>query len=249
MFRRSLAATTAALVVLTLTASVVAAGGWAEIRADATTTSEPPVAGEPAEFGFTVLQHGVTPAGWVSPTVTFRDAATGQQVDAAVTAEGAEGHFLATVTLPTAGVWTMTVGLTELLTETPPTAVSVRTADGAAVPLDPAVALQAVEVARRDLTQQLNDSLYAEAERLDTERQTLAAQVTRLETQLDALQEEAAARAGESGDGGVQVIGMILLAILAGGAAGFVVAWLGGRSTPREVEVALGPAPRGTNPA
>ena len=64
------------------------AGGWAEVRADATTTTQPPIEGQPIEIGFTVLQHGETPAGWVTPTVHFYHLGTGATIDAPATASG-----------------------------------------------------------------------------------------------------------------------------------------------------------------
>jgi hypothetical protein len=255
MLRRTLAAAAAAIVALTLGTSLALAGGWAEIQADAATTTEPPVAGEPARVGFMVLQHGVTPAGWVTPTVVFRDVASGQEVEATVAAEGADGHFVATATLPAAGMWTWSVTLAELITETPPSVIAVRAADGSGVPADPAIALQAVEQVRRDVTQDLNDTLYQEVERLDLEREALRANVARLEAQVHSLQsvvtgagESPAATTGGGGES-VPVLGIVMLAVLAGATAGFVMAWLGGRATPRQVDVALSPAPRSSTPA
>jgi hypothetical protein len=246
MLRRTLAASAAAIVALTLSASLALAGGWADIKADATTTTEPPVAGQPTSFGFVVLQHGVTPAGWVTPTVIFRDSVSGTEVQADVAAEGADGHFVATVTLPSAGVWTWSVTLAELITEAQPSAVTVRAADGTPVAFDPALAMLAVEQVRRDVTQDFNDTLYLEVERLDGQREALRAQVARLESRIHNLQS-----AMTTGGGGeeVPVLGIVMLAVLAGATAGFVMAWLGGRAAPRQVDVALSPAPRSSTPA
>ena len=63
MTNRILRAAAAALLLLTLGGATVLAGGWATIAAD---DAIPPVprAGEDVEYGFTVLQHGVTPAGF-----------------------------------------------------------------------------------------------------------------------------------------------------------------------------------------
>jgi hypothetical protein len=254
MLRRTLAATATAAAALLLAVSTVTAGGWAEIQADAATTTEPPVAGEPLTFGFMVLQHGVTPAGWVTPTAVFRDTVTGQTVEADVAPEGVEGHFVATVMLPTGGVWTWSVQLAELLVETPPWTVSVRMPDGVAAPIDSAVMLQAVEQARQDVTQSVTDTMYAEVSRLDGELEALRGQTTRLQGELRtaeaALAEaQASAAAGTGSSDGVPVLGIILLAVLAGASAGFAMAWLAGRPAPRQVETALSPAPRGSTPA
>jgi hypothetical protein len=254
MLRRMIAATTTAAAALLFAVSMVTAGGWAEIQADAATTTEPPIAGEPMTVGFMVLQHGVTPAGWVTPTVVFRDTVTGRTVDADVAAKGADGHFVATVTLPTGGVWTWSVQLAELLVETPPWTVSVRMADGAAAPIDPAVMLQAVEQARQDVTRSVTDTMYAEVSRLDGELEALRGQTGRLQDELRstaAALEAAEARAadGAGSTDGVPVLGIILLAVLAGATAGFAMAWLAGRPAPRQVETTLNPAPRGSTPA
>jgi hypothetical protein len=244
-------ATATAGATLLLAVSTVTAGGWAEIKADAATTTEPPIAGKPVSFGFMVLQHGVTPAGWVTPTVVFRDTLTGQTVEADVAAEGVDGHFVATVTLPTGGIWTWSVELAELVVDTPPWTVSVRMPDGAAAPIDPAVVFQAVEQARRDVTQSVTDTMYAEVSRLDGELTALRGQTGRLQDELrstrTALAEAEAGAAGSTD--GVPVLGIILLAVLAGATAGFAMAWLAGRPAPRQVEATLSPAPRGSTPA
>jgi hypothetical protein len=254
MLRRMIAATATAAATLLLAVSTVTAGGWAEIRADAATTTEPPIAGEPVSFGFMVLQHGATPAGWVTPTVVFRDTVTGTTVDADVAAEGVDGHFVATVTLPTGGIWTWSVQLAELVVDTPPWTVSVRMPDGAAAPIDPAVVLQAVEQARLEVTQSVTDTMYAEVSRLDGELQALRGQTGRLQDELRSTEAalaaaEARAVGGAGSTDGVPVLGIILLAVLAGATAGFAMAWLAGRPAPRQVEATLSPAPRGSSPA
>ena len=82
---RRLAATLAAFALLLILAVPVLAGGWAEIVADAQTTTEPPVEGQPIAVGFRVLQHGVTPAGWETATVHFTNASTGKTMDVVAT--------------------------------------------------------------------------------------------------------------------------------------------------------------------
>ena len=85
MTTRILRAAAAALLLLTLGATAVLAGGWATIVAD---DAAPPVprAGEDVEYGFTVLQHGVTPAGFEDPTLRLTNTITGETFD--VPAEG-----------------------------------------------------------------------------------------------------------------------------------------------------------------
>jgi hypothetical protein len=64
MSGRILRGIAAAGLLVALSTGAVSAGGWATIQAD-TSNPHQPNAGEPFTFGFTVLQHGVTPAGWV----------------------------------------------------------------------------------------------------------------------------------------------------------------------------------------
>lgn len=61
-------------------ASPVAAGNWATAHMDE--PARPPVADQEATFGFVVLQHGVTPASWVTATFVATNLATGEQVQA-----------------------------------------------------------------------------------------------------------------------------------------------------------------------
>lgn len=82
------------------------AGGWAM-----STLDEPPVpvAGQPLDVGFTILQHGVTPVhldGDVGIGVTTANG-TSQYFPAR--AVGAVGHYVATVTLDAAGPTTWVI--------------------------------------------------------------------------------------------------------------------------------------------
>jgi hypothetical protein len=206
---RRLASALAALTLVLLLAAPVLAGGWAEIVVDAQADTAPPTEGQPITLGFTVLQHGVTPAGWEQPTVHLTDVLTGTTTDLAATARGKDGHFVATVTLPTSGFWTWTVSLRDLASDSIPTALAVRTADG-----QPPVI---------------------------NEPSTLTARV-------DAL-EAAAAQGAED----LPLLAVVTLAVLAGATAGLVMAWLAGRSAPRETvsdpASKPAPSPRGSTPA
>ena len=122
---RRLAAAFAAFALLLILAVPVIAGGWADIVADAQTTAEPPVQGEPINVGFRVLQHGETAAGWETPTVHFTSTATGMTIDVIATNDRPDGHFTATATLPEAGSWTWRVTLKDLASEHAPVALSV----------------------------------------------------------------------------------------------------------------------------
>ncbi len=246
------------LVLVLLAAAPALAGGWAEIKADQTRTSEPPVAGRPLEIGFTVLQHGVTPAGWVHPTIHLTDLATGEAIDVAASSSGVDGHFLVSVTPPTAGFWSWTVTLTELVVDPAPVTITVHNRDGAAPAFDPATLIAAIARARNEVSQSLGEDLYPQLERIDgavrfegTRTDRLAVKVTAIADERDALAArlatvEATVEA-TAGKESLPVLGIVLLAVLAGAAAGFAMAWLGGRSAPREV--VLNPAPRESTPA
>src|ERR1700694_5784907 len=118
MRQRLLRGLAAADLLTAIVAGGVSAGGWATITADTANPAQPN-AGQPLTFGFTVMQHGVTPAGWVHATFVATDGATGKTVSVNATGQGADGHFVAKVTLPTGGFWTWQVQLAELIVETP----------------------------------------------------------------------------------------------------------------------------------
>jgi hypothetical protein len=134
MMIRRLAPALAALALLLTLVAPVFAGGWADIVADAQTTTEPPVEGQPIDIGFLVLQHGVTPAAWETATVHFTNASTGQTMDVLATNDRADGHFIATATLPAAGSWTWRVTLKDLLSEQAPVAMTVVAAPAQGAP-------------------------------------------------------------------------------------------------------------------
>ena len=230
MFRR-LTAALAALALLLMLALPVAAGGWAEIVADAqTTTDDPPTEGQPIAIGFVVLQHGMTPAGWETPTVHFTNASTGKAIDVVAKNDRPDGHFIATVTLPEAGFWNWQVTLKDLESQHLPIALTVRTAAGEVPGYDPAIAGNQIgpEIARLDA--------LIRAEQVETN--TLTEQVAALTAERDALAAEDA--------GGLPILAVLTLAVLAGATAGFAMAWLAGRPGPT---AKVSPAPRGADPA
>jgi hypothetical protein len=253
---RRLSAILAAGVLALIVAAPALAGGWADIKADAGTTTEPPVAGQPTVIGFTVLQHGVTPAGWVHPTVTITDPVSGHTETAVARGEGADGHFVATVVLPDSGYWTWTVSLPELIVEAPAVTLAVAAADGTAPAFDPATTMTAIERARRDASQTALDAVTPELQRMDSLLTVQRAQIGELQTTMRGLEtqrDDLAARldalpsAGPS-TGNVPILGVVLIAVLAGAAAGFAMVWLAGRPGPREI-VSSVEAPRGSSPA
>ena len=81
------------------------AGGWAVI-----TVEDLPdyiVAGRPVTLAFTVRQHGVRPLDGLRPTVEAR--AGSLSAPAAATPGKGTGRYAATLTLPRAGEWTITI--------------------------------------------------------------------------------------------------------------------------------------------
>lgn len=105
MRTRSIALASAVLASL-LVASVVAAGGWAQVTG--TNVPVDPQAGEEATVEFNVFQHGLTPVSWPGLTVVATDAASGTVVRAEAHAKGPEGSYVATIVFPSAGAWTLT---------------------------------------------------------------------------------------------------------------------------------------------
>jgi hypothetical protein len=250
---RRIAAVIAATAMLLVLAVPAMAGGWAEIVADAE-TAKTPTEDTPTEIGFTVLQHGKTPAPWESATVHFTDAGTGEAFDVVAKNDRPDGHFVANATLPHAGYWSWQVTLKDLESQHVPVRMTVLTASGALPPFDPTSILSAVDRAKMDVTNSMSERFFVDIERLDRNGEgyrarldNLAAQTKDLTAQRDAL----AARVDAlEGVGGLPLIAVISLSVLAGSAAGFAMAWLAGRKPPQEVPAVapLNPAQRGADP-
>ena len=237
-----LAASLAAFALMLTLAVPVLAGGWAEIVADAP-TSEPPVAGQPVDVGFVVLQHGVTPAPWEVATVHFTNTSTGETIDVVATNDRTDGHFVATATLPDAGFWSWQVTLQNLQSQHLPVALTVRTATGEVPAYDPSMTATAIDRAKQDLTNDVTGRIYPEIERLDNQ---LRIEQTKTDALVKQNAELAARVAAAEGSGGLPILAVITLAVLAGAAAGFAMTWLAGRPGPT---MTVSPAPRGADPA
>jgi len=250
MLRRIAASVVAIALVLGLAVPVMA-GGWAEIIADAGTA--PPAEGTPIEIGFTVLQHGETPAPWETATIHFIDAASGDSFDVGAMNDRPDGHFVATVTMPHAGYWSWQVTLKDLESQHLPVRMTVLSADGALPPVDPSTILSAVDRAKMDVTNSLGERIGLAVERLERQDDGYRARIDRLtaETRDLAAERDALAARVEAleGDGGLPLLAVLSLAVLAGSAAGFAMAWLAGLSSRRpEAGVARNQAPRGADP-
>ena len=189
MARRVLRGMAAAALLIALTAGAASAGGWATIQTDASNPTHPN-AGEPFTFGFTVLQHGVTPAGWVeTPTYLGINGATGERIEVKAVAKGADGHFVATVTLPSAGFWTWQVVLTDLIVETAPQPVAVAMADGSLPAMDTGSMLAAIERVRTEIRTEYQAQLFTETDAMRAQITALDAKVRYLDGQRASARE------------------------------------------------------------
>lgn len=87
----------------------VRAGGWSIVVLDSEDAlvgvNSPLAADTPVMIGFTVLQHGQTPMNDLAPRIIATNQATGAIEQVVATAEGGPGHYVATLRLPEAGVW------------------------------------------------------------------------------------------------------------------------------------------------
>ena len=150
------------------------AGGWATIVADDATPPEPR-AGEDVEYGFTVLQHGETPAGFEDPTLRLTNTITGETFDVPPKSERPAGFFVARFTFPSAGSWSYGVQLRQLAVETQPVTGTVLDADGSA----PAVATTAA-------ADTLRSELLPRIDQLERDLGGLAEQATTLRAEVRA---------------------------------------------------------------
>jgi hypothetical protein len=92
-------------VALLLVAPAAHAGGWATVGLSSTPAGTSP--GEPWDVDVTVLQHGRTPLGDVTPVITITDGAVTRRFEAKPTAR--TGVYHARVVFPSAGRWTYQV--------------------------------------------------------------------------------------------------------------------------------------------
>ena len=236
MNARILRAALAAAFLVVIGAASAAAGGWATIVPDA--GDPPPVAGKESVIGFTVMQHGATPAGGVNPIVIASNTTTGEQLQIKATDQGAEGHYIAAITLPSGGYWTWRVEC-ELEVTTAPLSLAVANANGAMPAVDASALQSALDQTRAALRTEYQEQLFAETDSLRTELQTLSSRITVLQAQRDTLKKqldeliaEPAAAAAAVPTDGVPVMAVVAIAALAGAAAGFAMTLLGRSQAP-----------------
>jgi hypothetical protein len=196
------------------------AGGWATITPDEGSATVKPKEDEPVVLGFTVLQHGETPAPWEHPTVVATNATTGERLDIAATSTGPEGHFEATITFPEAGIWSWRVELRDLIVDMPVSSVvPVRTADGRAPALDVATVGRIADQAATRVRDELG-SVYGETiSTLERESEVAQANIASLQ-RLVAKQASASAVAGGAGGSTAASASQLLAVVVLGGLAG-----------------------------
>lgn len=100
--RLALIGTVALAVLMALTLPVFA-GGWAVVTLD--TLPRYAVAGEPLTVSFVVRQHGQHPMEGLEPKITLRKANDPKWLAVLAIPQGETGHYSATLTFPSAGVW------------------------------------------------------------------------------------------------------------------------------------------------
>jgi hypothetical protein len=81
----------------------VAAGGWSTVELDAPPADVRP--NQPFTIGFTVLQHGVRPVPKLAPTIMLTRSGSDERVVVMAREAGQPGHYVASITLPSAGTW------------------------------------------------------------------------------------------------------------------------------------------------
>jgi len=227
------------------------AGGWADIVADGQTTT--PRAGGSVEIGFRVMQHGVTPAPWETATVHLANASTGATFDVIARNDDPNGHFVATARVPEAGFWTWQVTLADLATSQAPVPFTVLSKSGVAPTLDTAALLTAIEKAKTEAVTEVNDRYGPQVEQLQGQAEADRTRIDDLNAQVRALMQErdTAASVGSSeGSRALPILAVVSVAVLAGAAAGFAMAWLSGRAPRTEATAGtLSPTPGGVDRA
>lgn len=240
MSTRILRAAAAATLVLIVGATAVAAGGWATVVADDAQPPEPR-AGEDVEYGFTVLQHGVTPADFEDPTLRLTNMLTGDSFDVHAEASGTPGHFVARFSFPSGGSWSYGVQLRDLLVETQPITGMVLEADGSAPVMEITAAYAALERAKTEVAESLRAELLPRIDRLENQVGTLTAARNELAGQLAAATGSTEATTTPND---IPPLGVAILAVLGGALAGFAMAWLGQRRDPTVIQAETAPSGR-----
>lgn len=115
MFRRTIAISVFAVIMLPALATTARAGAWAATVLD--TLPRNVSVGEPVTIGFVVRQHAVRPLSGLEPTIT---ATLGKHQVQAEATEDLDAHYVATLTFPAAGRWAWQIDSFGFVNEMPP---------------------------------------------------------------------------------------------------------------------------------
>lgn len=128
MFKKCLSSLVAVCLVFIGMSAPANGGGWAVLTLDEWPTQV--VANQPITIGFTLRQHGQTLLSGLGGSVVFEGYGKvgARPLQFRVNATRAEGHYTATITLPTAGVWQWRI---EIFGEHPMPALTVLATDSA----------------------------------------------------------------------------------------------------------------------
>jgi len=246
MTTRLLRAAAAATLLMALGATAVLAGGWATIAADDASPPEPR-AGEDVEYGFTVLQHGETPAGFEDPTLRLTNTITGETFDVPADPSGPAGHFVARFTFPSAGSWSYGVQLRDLAVETQPVTGIVLEANGSPPVMEMTAGVAAIGRAKTEVAASVRSEVLPRIDRLERDLGGLEEQAATLRAEVQTLtqeRDELAAGAAATTPNEMPVLGVVALAVLGGALAGFAMVWLGQRREPVALDGDAAPSGR-----
>jgi mono/diheme cytochrome c family protein len=94
--------------IVAVAAMAFSMGGWAVITVDDLPRAL--TVGQPMSIGFIVRQHGHTPLDHLKPTLVASDAkGEASGIKASAVRTGPAGHYVATLVVPRAGDWTVTI--------------------------------------------------------------------------------------------------------------------------------------------
>ena len=105
MRKRLLGIVMMGMILLLTMANPLLAGGWVVVTLDALPREV--VAGESTSVGFVIRQHGQTliNLSGPGPLVEAQNTATGERIQAIAQQDGFTGHYRATISFPSSGVW------------------------------------------------------------------------------------------------------------------------------------------------
>ncbi len=105
MIKRPIIVALSGIILLLTMTNPLFAGGWVVVTLDSLPRAV--VTGEALTVGFSVRQHGQTLINLSDPgpLLEAHNAATGETIEAVAQQDGFTGHYRATITFPSAGVW------------------------------------------------------------------------------------------------------------------------------------------------